>query len=162
MRRVSGSIRAIIEQARGALTRSDVELETMLAQIKRTQQEAASAQAHAEIAQREAEQRAAEARRKLAEIESAREEILQRAHEEAQAEIQLAREELNRLRQEWRAVSLTREFVENEQAKLDELGGATTCAGTPTPDPSPVCDRGGVRWESVIACGSRGWDKPVR
>ena len=111
----------IIEQARGALTRSDVELETMLAQIKRTQQDAASAQAHAEIAQREAEQRAADARRKLAEIESAREEILQRAHEEAQAEIQLAREELNRLRQEWRTVSVTRAFVENEQAKLDEL-----------------------------------------
>ena len=111
----------IIEQARGALTRSDVELETMLAQIKRTQQDATSAQAHAEIAQREAEQRAADARRKLAEIESAREEILQRAHEEAQAEIQLAREELNRLRQEWRTVSVTRAFVENEQAKLDEL-----------------------------------------
>ena len=111
----------IIEQARGGLSRSDVELETMLAQIKRTQQDAASAQAHAEIAQREAEQRAADARRELAKIEAAREEILLRAHEEAQAEIQLAREELNRLRQEWRAVSVTRAFVENEQTKLDEL-----------------------------------------
>lgn len=111
----------IIEQARGALARSDVELETMLAQIKRTQQDTASAQAHAEIAQREAEQCAADTRRKLAEIESARAEILQRAHAEAQAEIQLAREELNRLRQEWRAVSLTRAFVENAQAQLDEL-----------------------------------------
>ena len=93
----------------------------MLAQIKRMQQETASAQAHTEIAQREAEQRAADARRKLAEIEAARAEILQRAHEEAQAEIQLAREELSRLRQEWRAVSLTRAFVENAQTQLDEL-----------------------------------------
>ncbi|MDE3091232.1 MAG: endonuclease MutS2, partial [Chloroflexota bacterium] len=41
----------IVDAARGALTRSDVELETMLAQIKQTQQAAASARAHAEIAQ---------------------------------------------------------------------------------------------------------------
>ncbi|MEW5717378.1 MAG: endonuclease MutS2 [Chloroflexota bacterium] len=131
----------IIEQARGALTRSDVELETMLAQIKRTQQDAASAQAHAEIAQRDAEQRAAEARRKLAEIESSRQEILERAHEEAQAEIQLAREELNRLRQEWRAVSLTRAFVEGEQTKLDELAEqlpAPIKLQVPSPAPVPV------------------------
>ncbi|MBM3127149.1 MAG: endonuclease MutS2 [Chloroflexi bacterium] len=121
----------IIAQARNTLARSDVELETMLAQIKRAQQDAASAQAHAEIAQRDAEQRAADARRKLAEIESTRAEILERAHGEAQAEIQLAREELNRLRQEWRAVSLARAFVENEQTKLDELA-----AQLPTPPPA--------------------------
>ncbi len=111
----------IIDAARGTLTRTDVELETMLAQIRQTQQEAASARAHAELAQREAEQRAADARRKVAEIDAARAEILERAQEEAQAEIVRAREELNRLRQEWRAVSLTRDFVENEQAKLDAL-----------------------------------------
>jgi len=126
----------IIEQARGALTRSDVELEAMLAQIKRTQQDAASAQAHAEIARREAEQRAAEARRQLAEVELARAEILQRAHEEAQAEIQLAREELNRLRQEWRAVSLTRAFVENEQMKLDELAAQLPAQPPPLTPPA--------------------------
>ncbi|MCI0477169.1 MAG: endonuclease MutS2, partial [Anaerolineales bacterium] len=129
----------IIEQARGALARSDVELETMLAQIKRTQQDTASAQAHAEIAQREAEQRAVDTRRKLAEIETARAEILQRAHEEAQAEIQLAREELNRLRQEWRAVSLTRAFVENAQTKLDELAEQLPApAQTQAPLPASV------------------------
>ena len=127
----------IIEQARGALTTSDVELEKMLAEIKRTQQESASARAHAEIAQREAEQRAVETRRKLAEIESSREEILSRAHEEAQAEIQLAREELNRLRQEWRAVSVAREFVENQHAKLDELAETLPAPQLPPPAPPP-------------------------
>lgn len=111
----------IIDQAKRALTRTDIEMEKMLIEIKRAQQDVASARAHAELAQREAEQRANEARRKLAEVEASREEILRRAHEEAQAEIQLAREELNRLRQAWRAVSLTRDFVAGEQAKLDEL-----------------------------------------
>jgi DNA mismatch repair protein MutS2 len=111
----------ILAEARRALTRSDVELETMLAEIKRTQQEIASERAHAELARRDAEQRAAEARRQLAEIQAARAEILQRAHAEAQAEIQLAREELNRLRQEWRAMPLTREKIEHVQAQLDAL-----------------------------------------
>jgi DNA mismatch repair protein MutS2 len=111
----------IIAHARGALTRSDVELETMLAQIKQTQQDAASARAHAELAQREAEQMARQAREKLAEIERTRAEILERARAEAQAEIARAREELNRLQQEWRDASRAREFVENEQTKLDAL-----------------------------------------
>ena len=112
---------AVIDAARSALTKSDVELETMLAQIRQSQQDAASALAHAELAQRDAEKLAAEARRKVTEIDSARAGILERAHDDAQAEIALAREELARLRQEWRAVSLTRNFVENEKAKLDEL-----------------------------------------
>ncbi len=142
----------IIEQARGALTRSDVELETMLAQIKRTQQDAASAQAHAEIAQRDTEQRATEARRKLAEIEASRQEILERAHEEAQAEIQLAREELNRLRQEWRAVSLTRAFVEGEQTKLDELAEQLPPPPRP-PSPTLLPPAG----EGSVKVGDRVW-----
>jgi DNA mismatch repair protein MutS2 len=111
----------IIDNARQALTKSDVELETMLAQIKKTQQDMVSARAHAEIAQKEAEQKLRDTRQKLFEVEKSRAEILDRAHQEAQAEIALAREELNKLRQEWRAVSLSRDFVEGEHDKLDEL-----------------------------------------
>jgi len=136
---------AIIERARSVLARSDMELEKMLAEIKRTQQDAASARAHAELAQRAAEQRAAEARRKLAEIEASRAETLERARAEAQAEIELAREELNRLRQGWRAVSLTRDFVANEQAKLDELASALpTPQLQPPPNPPPQAGEGKV------------------
>ncbi len=126
--------RGIIEQARATIARGNVEMEQMLAEIKRARQEAASAHAHAEIAQREAEQRAKEARRIAAETEQARAAILQRARDDAQAEIALAREELNRLRQEWRAVSLARDFVANEQAKLDEIeAGLTPPPLTPPP-----------------------------
>ena len=128
---------AVIEAARSTLTKSDLELETMLAQIRQTQQDAASARAHAELAQREAESLAAEARRKVAEIDSKRAEILERAHDDAQAEIALAREELARLRQEWRAVSLTRDFVENEKTKLDELAEQLS-APPDLPRPRPV------------------------
>lgn len=122
----------IIAQARAALTRSDVELETMLAQIKRTQRDIASARAHAELAQREAEQRAAAARRQLAEIEATRAAILERAHADAQAEIQLAREEINRLRSEWRAATHPREF-ERAQEALSEFA-----AQLPAPPPPSI------------------------
>ncbi len=120
----------ILAQARGMLMRSDVELEELLAEIKRMRQEAASARAHAELAQRDAEQRAAAARRKLAEIEAARAEILARTRADAQAEIQAARAELNRLRQAWRAGA--RESIEAEHAKLDALADQL-----PTPPPAP-------------------------
>ncbi len=111
----------IIDQAKEALNRGDVELETMLAQIRTTMQETASARAHADIARREAEKLAVDARRKVAEAERARERVLDQARQDAQAEIDLARQELARLRQEWRELSLKRDVVENEQNKLDEL-----------------------------------------
>jgi len=136
----------ILAEARRALTRSDVELETMLAEIKRTQQEIASERAHAELARREAEQRAAEARRQLAEIQATRAEILQRAHAEAQAEIQLAREELNRLRQEWRAAPLTREKIEHAQAQLDALAEHLPApAPHVAPPPRVILEPGEIR-----------------
>jgi DNA mismatch repair protein MutS2 len=134
---------AVIDAARSALTKSDVELEAMLAQIRQSQQDAASARAHAELDQREAEKLAAEARRKVAEIDSARAGILERAHDEAQAEIALAREELARLRQEWRAVSLTRNFVENEKAKLDELSEQLSALPPPSQPALPTVPRQG-------------------
>lgn len=124
----------VIDQAREALNRGDVELETMLAQIRSTQQETASARAHAEIAQRDAERAATEARRKLSDAERTRTRILDQAREDAQAEIDLARQELARLRQEWRELSLKREVVENEQDKLDQLEDQLQAA-SPKPEP---------------------------
>jgi DNA mismatch repair protein MutS2 len=149
---------AIIERARGVLTRRDVEMETLLVEIKRARQEAASAQAHAELARREADQRVAEARRQAVETEKARAEILESVHAEARAEIELAREELNRLRQEWRAVSFTRDFVANEQAKLDNL--ATWLPPPPTqPLPSmPLPSAEGGKLE----VGDRVWVARLR
>jgi DNA mismatch repair protein MutS2 len=112
---------AIIERAHGTLATTDVEMEKLLADIKRSQQEALSSQAHAELAQRETEQLAAEARRKLAEIEKSQGEILERARLEAHAQVEQARAELESLREKWHAVSLTREFVESEHEMLNAV-----------------------------------------
>ncbi len=134
-----GLSREIIDEARAALTRGDVEMETMLAQIRQARQDAASARAHAELAQRDAERAATDARRKITDAEQRRAEILEQARRDAQAEIELARKELDRLRQEWRAVSLTREFVENQEAKLDELAAQLpTAPARPTTPPAHV------------------------
>ncbi len=136
---------AIIEQARGVLARGDVEMETMLAEIKRARQEAAAAQAHAELARHEAEKLAADARRQVAEIERSRAEILERTRAEARAE-------LNRLRQEWRTASLTREFVESELKKLDAVAAERAA---PTFAPSPFQGEGRGRGSAPLQVGDR-------
>ncbi len=143
---------AIIKEARQALTRGDVEMETMLAEIRRARQEAASAQAHAELDRREAERLAAETRRKTVEAERSRDEMLEQARRDAQAEIELAREELDRLRQEWRAVSLTRDFVEREEDKLDALA-----AQLPAPPPMPARTAPIETEEGSVKVGDKVW-----
>jgi len=151
----------IIESARAALGTADVEMEELLADIKRAQQDAASARTHAESAQREAEKNAADLKERLREIEQSREEILERARDEAQSEVELARAELNRLRQEWRAVSVTREFVENAREKLEAVETGLELSPQPIP-PTPL-SKGGFRGDieigdrvSIARLGQRG------
>ncbi len=136
----------IIDEARAALGRGDVEMETMLAEIRQARQETASARAHAELSQREAERLVSDARRTLTDADKRRQEMLERAHADAKAEIELAREELNRLRQAWRAVSLSRDYVENEQEKLDQLAAqlpAPEHTRTQLPRPASPTSGGG-------------------
>lgn len=142
----------ILADARRALTRSDLELETMLADIKRAQQEIASAHAHAELARRQAEQRAAEARRQLAELQAARAEILQRAREEAQATIELAREELNRWRQEWKRAPHTHQAFEQAHAQLEALQEQL-----PAPPPNVTPPPRVILEPAEITVGDRVW-----
>ncbi len=127
-----GLDRGIIDDARATMSRGDVEMETMLAEIRRARQEAVSAQAHAELKRQEAERHASDMRRRLSDADKQRAEILEQAHADAKAEIELAREELNRLRQEWRSVSITRDFIENQADKLDRLASQL-----PAPESKP-------------------------
>ena len=135
----------VIETARAAISQGDVEMERMLAEIRAARQEAGSLRAQAEMAQREAEKLAQDARRKMIEADRARVDILERARADAQAEIDLAREELSRLRQEWRAVSVTRDFVENEQGKLDRLAEQLPAAPRAAPPPPVLFKKGEIK-----------------
>lgn len=116
---------ALVEQARANLARRDVELETMLAEIKRAQAETARELSRAEAARAAAERARVEARRKVAASEQARAEILKQARAEADAEWQAARAELNRLKQEWRRVALTREHIERAEEDLETVRALT-------------------------------------
>jgi DNA mismatch repair protein MutS2 len=147
----------IIDEARAALSRGDVEMETLLAEIRHARQEASSAQAHAELKQREAERYAAEARRKLAEADRRRAEILEQAHADAKAEIDLAREELNRLRQEWRAVALTRDYIEGEVEKLDRLATQLPTPERPPTRREPMPQAAGPTGPEPLGVGDQVW-----
>ncbi len=113
-----GLDRALVAQARASLAQTDVELEKMLAEIKATQEQVARELSHAQAERENAQRERDAARRKLAEVEQSRAEILKQTRAEADAELQAARAELNRLRQEWRQVALTRDFVERAEEDL--------------------------------------------
>jgi DNA mismatch repair protein MutS2 len=109
----------IVEEARARLAQSDVDLEKMLAEIKHAKEETARELSRAQAERESAERAASGTRRKLAEIERSQAEILQQARASAHAEIEAARAELNRLRQEWRQVALTREFIERAEQGIE-------------------------------------------
>ncbi len=145
----------VIENARAALTRSDVEMEKLLAEIKRARAEASAQLAHAEMERRDAEKLASAAQRATQEIEEKRAGILERARDEARAELEQARAELKRLQDEWRAVSLTREYVAGQREKLEEVAARWT----PTPTQPPPLPRervavGDTVW--IARLGQRG------
>ncbi len=128
----------IIEQAQANLTQSDVELEKLLAEIKHAKEETARESSRAEAEREAAERASAGARRRLQEIERSRAEILQQARDEARAEMEAARAELSRLRQEWRKVALTREFIERAEEDLDAVEELTQIEEKPLAKPEWV------------------------
>jgi DNA mismatch repair protein MutS2 len=111
----------IVDEARARLAQSDVDLEKMLAEIKHAREESARELSRAQAERESAERAASGSRRKLAEIERSQAELLQEARAKAQSEIETARSELNRLRQEWRQVALTREYIERAEQDLETV-----------------------------------------
>lgn len=111
----------IVEQARQLLSQSDVDLEKMLAEIRRAKEETARELSRAQSERESAERSAAGARHKLGEIERSQVEILAQARAQARAEVQATRSELERLKSEWKRISPAGEFVERSQEELEAL-----------------------------------------
>jgi DNA mismatch repair protein MutS2 len=111
----------IVQDARARLAQSDVDLEKMLAEIKRSKEESERELSRAQAERESAERAAAATRQKLAELEKSQAEVLRKARAEAFAEVEAARAELKRLKQEWHEVSLTREYVERAEEELEAV-----------------------------------------
>lgn len=136
-----GLERAIVERAHSHVGRSNVELETLLAQLKEARQEIAREQARAVAAREAAERAAQQARREYAEMERQRAEILRQAREQALGELRAIRAELNRLKRQWREQEPDREGLQRSEQVLRELEERAEALRSPAsqaPQPTPL------------------------
>jgi DNA mismatch repair protein MutS2 len=111
-------------------------LEKLLAEIKHTREETTRELSRAEAERERAEKAAEGARKRLAEIERSRGDILREARLHAQGEVEAARQELNRLRQEWRKVSVTRDYIEQAEEELESVQKAARIEDAALPVPA--------------------------
>lgn len=129
-----GLDRALVERARANVGSSNAELETLLAQLKKTREETARELGRAAAARESAEKASKQNRRELAETQRQRSEILRHTREQARGELDAARAELNRLKREWREIPATRETTKRAAQDLDALE-ETIAANVPAPEP---------------------------
>lgn len=128
-----GLDRPIVERARANVGKSNVELETLLAELKHSREEIAREQSRAAAARESAERAAKQARRQLAETERQRGDILRRTREDARAELEAARTELNRLKQEWREMprGSSRDAIKRAEEELGAIAEMTDAIRVP-------------------------------
>lgn len=140
-----GLERALVERARENVGKSNEELETLLAQLKKAREETAREQSRAAAARENAERAAKQARRELSDTQRQRGEILRNTREQARAELAATRAELSRLKREWRDGSLTRDAVKRAESDLDTLESVSESLQAPPPprrvDTAPARER---------------------
>lgn len=131
-----GLDRPLVERARANVGRSNAELETLLAQLKKAREETAREQSRAAAARETQEKAAKQARRELADTQRQRSELLRQTREQARAELEAARVELNRLKREWRELPTSRAALKQAEQDLAAVESATE-ALRPPPGETP-------------------------
>ncbi|MCC7161184.1 MAG: endonuclease MutS2 [Anaerolineae bacterium] len=125
---------ALVERARENVGKSNVELETLLAQLNKARAETAREQSRAAAARESAERAAKQVRRELSDTQRQRSEILRATREQARAELEATRAELNRMKREWREGGLNPQALGRAESDLQALGDATNAL---EPPPAP-------------------------
>ena len=129
-----GLERALVDRARENVGKSNQELESLLAQLKKAREETLREQSRAAAARESAEKISKQVRRELSDTQRQRSELLRHTREQARAELEAARAELNRLKREWREIPATRETAKRAEQDLDALHDALK-ASEPAPEP---------------------------
>ena len=111
----------LIERARKWLTSSELEVESLLAEIKTAREETVAAQEAAQTAQREAEGAERELKKRLAALEAERREVLNQARRQAQDELAEVRKELSRIRAEMRRGEAVKEALAQAAERVEEM-----------------------------------------
>ncbi len=138
----------LVERARATIDREDAQVEDLLAGIHREREAAEAALRRAEELREDAEKYRDRLERELSEFNEQREAEAERARQELEAELREIRSQLRRLRDDFRSVSLSREWLEQAERRLAEAGegvrqaaartrSATVAAPQPPPQQAP-------------------------
>lgn len=130
-----GLDRELVERARENVGKSNEELETLLAQLKKAREETQREQSRAAAARESAEKASKQVRRELADTQHQRSEILRNTREQARAELDATRAELNRLKREWREIPAARDTAKRAEQDLQALEDASVALNVPPPAP---------------------------
>jgi DNA mismatch repair protein MutS2 len=109
---------ALVERARSSVTRENAQIEDLLAGIHKERESAAAAIRHAEELREDAEKYRGRMATELHEFEDRREAEAEAAREELDEELREVRSQLKRLRDEFRSVSLSRQWLEQAEQRF--------------------------------------------
>jgi DNA mismatch repair protein MutS2 len=110
----------LVERARATMAHEDAHVEDLLAGIHREREAAAGERSRAEELRADAEKYRERLAEELREFELRREAEWQAARDQLEDELREARGQLRRLRDEFRSVSLTRQWMEEAEKRLQE------------------------------------------
>ncbi len=127
---------ALIERARASMAHQDAQVEDLLAGIHRERGAAAAELQRAMEVRADAEKYRERLAAELREFEARRNEAWQSARDEIEAELRQARNEVRRLRDEFRSVSVSRQWLEEAERRLQE-----TRASLPETPPGKPAER---------------------
>jgi DNA mismatch repair protein MutS2 len=112
---------AIVGRARAVMAREDAQVEDLLAGIHREREAAAQELSQAEAARNDAEKYRTRLANELQEFERQREAEWQAARNQVEEELREARSQLRRLRDDFRSVSISRQWLEQAEQRIQEI-----------------------------------------
>jgi DNA mismatch repair protein MutS2 len=124
---------ALVEQARGLMAREDAQVEDLLAGIHREREASAEELKRVEALRADAEKYRDRLAAELHEFEQRRDAEWQAARDQIDDELREVRGQLRRLRDEFRSVSLTRQWMEEAEQRLQSAQSQARDARRPQP-----------------------------
>jgi DNA mismatch repair protein MutS2 len=126
-----GLDRALVERARGSITGENVQVEDLLGEIHREREQAEAERRRADELRADAEKLQRRLAEEYGELQRTKEAQLEAAREELEQQVREARQQLRRLRDEFRSVSLTRQWLEEAEQRVQQAAEAIPALAPP-------------------------------
>jgi DNA mismatch repair protein MutS2 len=129
---------ALVDRARSMMAREDAQVEDLLAGIHREREAAAIELQRSDELRADAEKYRERLANELRDFERQREAEWQAARDQIDDELREVRAQLRRLRDEFRSVSVSRQWMEEAEKRLQETQGQVKEITRPAPNPRTV------------------------